>query len=111
MDANLPARWDHVKKFLLRRGPFVHPEFEPDEGNLEFLRQNLKLLVIGAGGLGCELLKDLVSSQHLYKYERAISLEYKVDPRQVSLSSDIVIMDQFFGRAFHAYEELFGVLT
>jgi len=23
------GRWDHVKKFLERAGPFTHPDFEP----------------------------------------------------------------------------------
>lgn len=23
------GRWDHVKKFLERTGPFTHPDFEP----------------------------------------------------------------------------------
>ncbi len=24
-----PGRWDHVRKFLERTGPFAHPDFEP----------------------------------------------------------------------------------
>lgn len=29
MDENWPGRWNHVKKFLERTGPFAHPDFEP----------------------------------------------------------------------------------
>ncbi|CAH1784961.1 unnamed protein product [Owenia fusiformis] len=57
--AQIPGRWDHVKKFLERTGPFAHPEFEPSVEVLDFMLESCKILVIGAGGLGCELLKDL----------------------------------------------------
>lgn len=57
--ADWPDRWNHVKKFLLRSGPFAHPEFEPGPEIVDFIRKDCHVLVIGAGGLGCELLKDL----------------------------------------------------
>lgn len=52
-------RWDHLRKVLERPGPFCHPEFEPSADILDFIMNSCKVLVIGAGGLGCELLKDL----------------------------------------------------
>uniref|UniRef100_A0A671T1J9 NEDD8-activating enzyme E1 catalytic subunit n=1 Tax=Sinocyclocheilus anshuiensis TaxID=1608454 RepID=A0A671T1J9_9TELE len=45
------GRWDHVKKFLERAGPFTHPDFEPSTESLQFLLDTCKILVIGAGGL------------------------------------------------------------
>ncbi|XP_071228377.1 NEDD8-activating enzyme E1 catalytic subunit-like isoform X6 [Salvelinus alpinus] len=56
------GRWNHVKKFLERPGPFTHPDFEPSIESLGFLLETCKILVIGAGGLGCELLKNLALS-------------------------------------------------
>ncbi|KAK3519039.1 hypothetical protein QTP70_016382 [Hemibagrus guttatus] len=56
------GRWSHVQKFLERSGPFTHPDFEPSEETLQFLLETCKILVIGAGGLGCELLKNLALS-------------------------------------------------
>uniref|UniRef100_A0A3Q1JGD0 NEDD8-activating enzyme E1 catalytic subunit n=1 Tax=Anabas testudineus TaxID=64144 RepID=A0A3Q1JGD0_ANATE len=56
------GRWNHVKKFLERPGPFTHPDFEPSTESLQFLLETCKILVIGAGGLGCELLKNLVGN-------------------------------------------------
>ncbi|GJQ82570.1 hypothetical protein Trydic_g13023 [Trypoxylus dichotomus] len=55
----LNKRWDHLRKILERPGPFCHPEFEPSSEILDFIMTSCKILVIGAGGLGCELLKDL----------------------------------------------------
>ncbi|XP_072571084.1 NEDD8-activating enzyme E1 catalytic subunit isoform X3 [Paramormyrops kingsleyae] len=61
-DANWDGRWNHVSKFLERAGPFTHPDFEPSTELLQFLLETCKILVIGAGGLGCELLKNLALS-------------------------------------------------
>lgn len=57
-----PLRWHHLQKILERGGPFTHPDFEPSPDILEFMKENCKILVVGAGGLGCELLKDLALS-------------------------------------------------
>lgn len=55
----LSKRWSHVRKLLERSGPFCHSAFSPSIENLEFIMQTCNILVIGAGGLGCELLKSL----------------------------------------------------
>ena len=67
------GRWVHVNKLLLRTSPLVNDgnygvlhdppiPFEPSPEILEFLRQQARILVVGAGGLGCELLKDIALS-------------------------------------------------
>ncbi|XP_071504733.1 NEDD8-activating enzyme E1 catalytic subunit-like [Diadema antillarum] len=60
--AEWPGRWDHIKKLLERSGPFATPEFEPSPELLGIMLEHLRVLVIGAGGLGCEILKDLALS-------------------------------------------------
>ncbi|KAG0289568.1 NEDD8-activating protein uba3, partial [Dissophora globulifera] len=54
------GRWAGVYK-LLDRTSRIHPEFEPQEEIKEFIK-TCKILVIGAGGLGCEILKNLALS-------------------------------------------------
>jgi len=53
------GRWNHIKKLLERRGPFSHDSHDTSNPYLKIIRNYVKILVIGAGGLGCELLKDL----------------------------------------------------
>lgn len=56
---SVQRKWLHLRKVLERAGPFSHPDFEPSPEILEFIMSSCKVLIIGAGGLGCELLKDL----------------------------------------------------
>ena len=59
VEAEHPSRWSHVRKLLERRGPFSHENFDPSPEFFDTIRNTVQILVIGAGGLGCELLKDL----------------------------------------------------
>ena len=52
-------RWTDLRKLLTRPGKITGPGFEPDPALLEFLQEDARVLCVGAGGLGCELLKDL----------------------------------------------------
>jgi hypothetical protein len=64
-DTNLidsSERWIDIDKLLTRNGNLVGPGFEPCPELREFLQQDCKVLCIGAGGLGCEILKDLALS-------------------------------------------------
>jgi len=44
---------------LTRKGPLAHPDFNAGNEGLEFIRTTCRVLCVGAGGLGCELLKNL----------------------------------------------------
>lgn len=56
---HLTKRWSHLRRVLERSGPFCGHDFTASADTLEFIMKSCKILVIGAGGLGCELLKDL----------------------------------------------------
>jgi len=52
-------QWVDIDKLLLTSGPLATNGFEPTENAIKWFREECRVLVIGAGGLGCELLKDL----------------------------------------------------
>lgn len=58
----LRPRWHALDVLLTRPGRIVAPGFEPAPELAGMLKKNLRVLVVGAGGLGCELLKDLALS-------------------------------------------------
>lgn len=64
--SDVAGRWTHINKVLERGGPLAGPDFVPDTPENAKLKQLLQkdfhVLVIGAGGLGCEILKNLALS-------------------------------------------------
>ena len=57
-----PGRWADIDGLLLRGGSLVGAGFEPGADVKSVLHDVVHVLVVGAGGLGCELLKDLALS-------------------------------------------------
>ncbi|KAF5752297.1 NEDD8-activating enzyme E1 catalytic subunit [Tripterygium wilfordii] len=57
-----PSRSRDLDKLLLRPGLLVGPGFDPGTQLRDDLATYARVLVVGAGGLGCELLKDLALS-------------------------------------------------
>ncbi|CAK9293434.1 unnamed protein product [Gordionus sp. m RMFG-2023] len=56
-----PIIFENIKKFF-KSGDgtiFNHPDYISGDQNFEFIQNTCKLLIIGAGGLGCEILKNL----------------------------------------------------
>ncbi|KAF5380859.1 hypothetical protein D9615_004041 [Tricholomella constricta] len=53
------GRYYHIDQVLNKPGPRTDPAFLAGDGVKDFLRNQAKILVIGAGGLGCEILANL----------------------------------------------------
>ncbi|KAF8077853.1 hypothetical protein FPV67DRAFT_1405553 [Lyophyllum atratum] len=58
-DTDWQGRYYHIDQVLDRPGPRTDPAFLAGDGVKDFLRNQAKILVIGAGGLGCEILANL----------------------------------------------------
>ncbi|KFK30121.1 hypothetical protein AALP_AA7G219600 [Arabis alpina] len=58
----LQCKLRDLDKLLLRAGNLVGANFDPGTQLKDDIRNYLRILVVGAGGLGCELLKDLALS-------------------------------------------------
>lgn len=54
-------RWTYLDTILSRPGAYAE-DFEPGEVPVRTISETAKILVIGAGGLGCEILKNLALS-------------------------------------------------
>jgi ubiquitin-activating enzyme E1 C len=53
------GQWLDIDRLLLNQGPMAVEGFSPTQKSVDWFREECRVLVIGAGGLGCELLKDL----------------------------------------------------
>lgn len=60
-NGSFKGRTYHIDHLLGRTGPLCAPGFDP-ASTKQFLEESCKILIIGAGGLGCELLKDVALS-------------------------------------------------
>ncbi|KAM7205493.1 putative NEDD8-activating enzyme E1 catalytic subunit [Naviculisporaceae sp. PSN 640] len=59
--ASEPARWKYLDRIRTRPGPFTDKEMFDGTAVAESM-EKMNILVIGAGGLGCEILKNLALS-------------------------------------------------
>jgi ubiquitin-activating enzyme E1 C len=59
--AGLGGQWEDISRLLNREGPeiFAGNGFQATEQCLQWLQNECRVLCVGAGGLGCELLKNL----------------------------------------------------
>lgn len=57
--AEIKRGYSEISPFFLRSSPLANQGFEPSEELMQFVVTQTRVLIIGAGGLGCELLKNL----------------------------------------------------
>lgn len=55
-------RWKYLRRIFETKSPFSDEEYQPGPAVLDTIKA-AKILVIGAGGLGCEILKNLALSR------------------------------------------------
>lgn len=55
----MTQRFQDLDKLILKGGGFAKEGFQPGEPLKQFVLNNMKILIVGAGGLGCEILKNL----------------------------------------------------
>ena len=60
--AGKDTRFDDLDVLMRRDSKFASEDFEADAELLDMVKEGAHVLVIGAGGLGCEILKDLALS-------------------------------------------------
>ncbi len=66
------SRWKDINTLLTREGNLVGPGFEPGPELLESLQsEDMRVLCVGAGGLGCEILKVSISNHADLASDRA----------------------------------------
>ncbi|KAA1114931.1 hypothetical protein PGT21_027563 [Puccinia graminis f. sp. tritici] len=58
-DKELDEHYYHVDQLLDRTGPLANSSFVTGAAPKDLMRKTCKILVIGAGGLGCEILQNL----------------------------------------------------
>lgn len=59
---NMKQHFPAVASYLTTKSKFSNDLHEPTEELFNILRDDIKILVVGAGGLGCEILKNLACS-------------------------------------------------
>lgn len=59
---NEAQRWKELDLLFSRQGNVVGSNFSPSPSLRSLISEHISVLCVGAGGLGCELLKDLALS-------------------------------------------------
>ncbi|CDO72921.1 hypothetical protein BN946_scf185002.g106 [Trametes cinnabarina] len=103
--ADWEGRYYHVDQILDRPGPRTDPSFLAGDEVKDFLRNKCKILVIGAGGLGCEILANLalsgfkdIHASDAYVIYNQMLLRSGIRPKDVGKSKAIVAAEFIMNR-------------